>query len=83
MLVLTQVGADELVQATQTPFWQYGVEPLHVWVAQLLLEQYWRTLLPMQVTAEVLVQATQAPPEQYGYEPVHWVVTQLPALQVR
>ncbi len=52
-------------------------------VAQALLEQYWRTLLPMQVGAEAFVQATQAPPEQIGVEPVHCVVTQFPALQCR
>ena len=83
MFVLTQLGVEELVQATQLPPWQNGVEPLQVLVAQLVPEQNWLVLLPMQVGLEVLVQATQVPAEQTGVEPVQAVLTQFPPLQWR
>jgi hypothetical protein len=59
--------------------------PLHVPEAQLVPEQYWRTLLPMQVGLDALVQATQVPVvvSQTGVTPVQDVLTQLPALQRR
>jgi hypothetical protein len=83
VFVLTQLGVDELVQATQLPFWQKGVDPVQVLVAQLVPEQNWRVLLLMQVGLEALVQATQAPREQTGDEPVQAALTQLPTLQCR
>lgn len=80
---MTQLGVDVLVQATQLPPWQKGVEPVQAPVVQLVPEQYCRVLLPMQVGLEALVQATHVPAEQTGVEPAQAALTQLPALQCR
>ena len=62
-LLLVQVGADALVQATQAPPEQTGVEPAHVVVTQLPLLQR-RAVVASAHSVVVPVQATHCPDTQ-------------------
>jgi hypothetical protein len=64
-LLPTQIGADALVQATQTPAEQTDVEPVQGVLTQLPALQC-RAVTPSEHSAVVPVQATHCPDTQKG-----------------